>query len=85
MFAGGGMGGVWLITMEKTYSFYRLLHGLDFHALCEMRQSDKIDYVCRFHVHKQYHVGDDGTVTKNPNPHPVYQPKKYKLLTPASN
>jgi hypothetical protein len=39
----------------------------------------------RFHVHKQYHVGDDGTVTRNPNPHPVYQPEKYKLLTPASN
>jgi hypothetical protein len=51
----------------------------------KLRQSDKRGNVCRFHVHKQYNVGDDGTVTRNPNPHPVYQPKKYKLLTPASN
>jgi hypothetical protein len=36
----------------------------------------------RFHIQKQFHVTDDGHVERNPYPKPVYNPKKYKIVTP---
>jgi hypothetical protein len=36
----------------------------------------------RFHVQKQFQIGEDGQIERNPNPKPVYNPKKYKVITP---
>ena len=36
----------------------------------------------RFHIQKQYQVGEDGQLEKNPSPQPKYNPDKYKIITP---
>lgn len=36
----------------------------------------------KFHIQRQFLVGDDGSVERNPNPKPLYNPKKYKIITP---